>query len=182
MAFLIAGKSVPQASSTTWARATPLNWPAFSATASTSTTSETSPRQVQTNTPTRGSSSLISRSALSGFGFCVLCFGLTPRPETRNTELKTPADSTTVSGMSFGSRNAPPTNTPGRVVWWGAKRSVAQNPNSFSSTPSLPARAWNPSGGASPTARTTMPKSSSRRAPSSPTKASQQVVGLGHFP
>ena len=63
--------------------------------------------------------------------------------------------------MSIGPRNAPLTNTPGRVVSRGRAGSVLQKPWPSSSMPNWSARRRASAGGASPTPSTTRSNSSS---------------------
>ena len=96
---------------------------ALSATCFTSMTDEMFWPQWQMNTPTRGSSSVVSRS--QGYSW-----RLTSEPRAGascSMAQAAAADAcATDSGMSLGSWNAPATYTPGRLAVIGLKRFVSQ--------------------------------------------------------
>ena len=92
---------------------------AYSTTSGTLTTPPMLIPQWQTKTPMRGASSATSRSG----GYDRLAAFRLPRASASSAEARAAAQlaSITVSGMSFGSANAPATNTPGREVPAGWK-------------------------------------------------------------
>ena len=124
--------------------------------------SASTPLLSQMKTPTRRFSSSPASLASDGSPLTVFFSKSSRSCETSAAALDA---STTVSGMSLGSRKAPATNIPGTDVSVGQNSSVRQKLYSFNFMPSLLAVSLTPSGGVNPSESIAISNSSCSSSP-----------------